>query len=94
MTSADSRLCTEQGNFGTQQLESYLEELRIDKQDMIDPPKEARGLVRSQHSREAGAHGGFPRVVLLGADARLAQTRLTIREPEEGSAASAGVVHT
>ena len=44
MTSANSRLCIEQGNFGTQQLESYLEELGIDKQDMIDPPKEARAL--------------------------------------------------
>ena len=85
------RLCIVEGNFSTQRLESYLEELEIDKQDMIDPPVRAKPLCDLTTPERWERMEGLPRVDLLYVDARSARTALTIRdnEPKEGSAAGA-----
>ena len=71
-----------------------MEGLGIDKQDMIDPPEGAKPLCDLSTRERRERMEGPPRVDLLGADARPAQTALTIREPEEGFAAGAkGGVH-
>ena len=64
-----------EGNFSTQRLESFLEELGIDREDMIDPPEGAKTLVRSQDFRERERMDGLPGLDVLGADARSVQNR-------------------
>ena len=57
-----------------------MEELEIDKQDMIDPPEGAKPLCNLSTPKRRQRMEGVPRVDLLGADAWPAQTTLTIRD--------------
>ena len=68
-----------------------MEELEVDKQDMIDPPEGANPLCDLSTFERLQCMEGLPRVDLLYVDARSARTALIIRdnEPKEGSAASA-----
>ena len=80
-----------EGNFSTQRLESFLEELGIDREDMIDPPEGAKPLCDLSTFERLQCMEGLPRVDLLYVDARSVRTALTIRdnEPKEGSAVGA-----
>ena len=64
-----------EGNFSTQRLESFLEELGIDREDMIDPPEGANPLCDLKTSERRERMDGLPRLDVLGADARSVQNR-------------------